>query len=295
MLDHDLRDQVPVLFLRLRRAVLELGVPLVDLAPVAHALSAARGRRRAHACPANRSPRPCTTRSRACHRGPHRSGRRDRRARQPRGVGRRRSSAPRPSSPGVHDVRFLSALRRGNVHGALDAGLAPGFLPGRVDARRGPRLVHRALGRAFPPSAASTPRASCAPRPTARSACSCSLGADPDQRLPRRDARAPRASTRSTRSSRSTASSRSRRNAPTCSCRARSGARRPAPSPTSKAGCSGSGARSRPRAPRWTTGGSRPSSRSRLGRDLDLATVDEVTDEIARVAPAFAGVDRRAR
>jgi NADH-quinone oxidoreductase subunit G len=33
----------------------------------------------------------------------------------------------------VHpDVRFLSALRRGNVHGALDMGLAPGLLPGRT-------------------------------------------------------------------------------------------------------------------------------------------------------------------
>jgi NADH-quinone oxidoreductase subunit G len=35
-------------------------------------------------------------------------------------------------------VRFLSALRRGNVHGALDMGLAPGLLPGRTalaDAR----------------------------------------------------------------------------------------------------------------------------------------------------------------
>src|SRR3954454_24036238 len=40
LLDQDLRDEVPVLFLRLRRAMLELGVPLVDLAPVAHALSA---------------------------------------------------------------------------------------------------------------------------------------------------------------------------------------------------------------------------------------------------------------
>ena len=29
-------------------------------------------------------------------------------------------------------TRFLSALRRSNVHGALDLGLAPGFLPGRV-------------------------------------------------------------------------------------------------------------------------------------------------------------------
>ncbi|HEU5084835.1 MAG TPA: NADH-quinone oxidoreductase subunit NuoG [Acidimicrobiales bacterium] len=36
------------------------------------------------------------------------------------------------------EARFLSGLRRGNVHGALDAGLAPGLLPGRVsldDAR----------------------------------------------------------------------------------------------------------------------------------------------------------------
>ncbi|MFN2504578.1 MAG: NADH-quinone oxidoreductase subunit NuoG [Acidimicrobiales bacterium] len=29
-------------------------------------------------------------------------------------------------------VRFLTALRRGNVHGALDMGLSPGILPGRV-------------------------------------------------------------------------------------------------------------------------------------------------------------------
>src|SRR5262249_26789954 len=36
------------------------------------------------------------------------------------------------------DARFLVALRRGNVRGALDLGLAPGFLPGRVtvDAAR---------------------------------------------------------------------------------------------------------------------------------------------------------------
>ena len=32
----------------------------------------------------------------------------------------------------VPGVRFLSALPRANVHGALDLGLAPGFLPGRV-------------------------------------------------------------------------------------------------------------------------------------------------------------------
>ena len=33
---------------------------------------------------------------------------------------------------GVAGARFLSALRRGNVHGALDMGLSPGLLPGRT-------------------------------------------------------------------------------------------------------------------------------------------------------------------
>jgi NADH-quinone oxidoreductase subunit G len=35
------------------------------------------------------------------------------------------------------DTRFLSALRRGNVHGALDMGLAPGLLPGRTGLDEG--------------------------------------------------------------------------------------------------------------------------------------------------------------
>jgi NADH-quinone oxidoreductase subunit G len=34
-------------------------------------------------------------------------------------------------------ARFLTALRRGNVHGALDMGLAPGILPGRVGQAAG--------------------------------------------------------------------------------------------------------------------------------------------------------------
>ena len=37
----------------------------------------------------------------------------------------------------LDDVAFLSALRRGNIHGALDAGLAPGLLPGRTTLEKG--------------------------------------------------------------------------------------------------------------------------------------------------------------
>ena len=38
---------------------------------------------------------------------------------------------------GIPGVAFLSALRRANVHGALDLGLAPGVLPGRVGLDEG--------------------------------------------------------------------------------------------------------------------------------------------------------------
>ena len=136
VLDQDLRDQVPVLFLRVRRAVLELGVPLVDLAPVAHPLSA-------HAAVVAR-----TVPGAAIAANVH-----DEITRVAAGrtgpvvviVGRGNLAATADSVVGaaaalaqVHDVSFLSALRRGNVHGALDAGLAPGFLPGRttLDAGR---------------------------------------------------------------------------------------------------------------------------------------------------------------
>jgi NADH-quinone oxidoreductase subunit G len=44
-------------------------------------------------------------------------------------------------------VRFLPALRRGNVHGALDAGLAPGILPGRVSLDAGREWFASAWGR----------------------------------------------------------------------------------------------------------------------------------------------------
>ncbi len=50
------------------------------------------------------------------------------------------------------EVRFLSALRRGNVHGALDMGLAPGLLPGSHDPRRRPaRGSASGAGRPCPP------------------------------------------------------------------------------------------------------------------------------------------------
>ena len=51
------------------------------------------------------------------------------------------------------EVRFLSALRRGNVHGALDMGLTPGLLPGRTALTAGASW-YRQAGWANVPSVA---------------------------------------------------------------------------------------------------------------------------------------------
>ena len=159
LLGVDAREQVPVLHLRLQRAVVELGVPLVDVgsrdsgltrhatavlrhepgAPtevVARLVDALGGRK---------------TRNRAADAVvdaiAERTG--------PVVVVIGRPSLAEPADATVHaasllsrvgGVRFLSALPRGNVHGALDLGLAPGFLPGRVTLDAGRRHVAEAWG-----------------------------------------------------------------------------------------------------------------------------------------------------
>ncbi len=46
----------------------------------------------------------------------------------------------------VPGMRFLSALRRANIHGALDMGLSPGMLPGRVSLEEGREAFTEAWG-----------------------------------------------------------------------------------------------------------------------------------------------------
>jgi NADH-quinone oxidoreductase subunit G len=136
VLGPDLTEELPVLFLRVKRAAETLGVPLVDLAPVEHGLS------RYATVP--KRPLPGATLG-AAELDAIAHARGDRPGPVVVVLGRRslaestdatvRSAAALAALP---DVRFLSGLRRGNVHGALDAGLTPGFLPGRVqlDAAR---------------------------------------------------------------------------------------------------------------------------------------------------------------
>jgi NADH-quinone oxidoreductase subunit G len=158
LLGPDLKEELAVLHLRLRRAAVELRVPVIEVAAAStgmteHAIAVRHLPGEAHLA---------VQRVLAAMAGPQ-AGSGPSGSETPDDVAvasaaealRKAADAPggivvvlgRPSlaeSPaatvaaaaalanlGPH-VRFLSALRRGNVHGALDMGLAPGLLPGRV-------------------------------------------------------------------------------------------------------------------------------------------------------------------
>ena len=200
----------------------------------------------------------------------------------------------------VPGVLFLSALRRGNVHGAIDAGLAPGFLPGPGVARRGSRVVRVARGaRACRGARGSTRAGSSKPRAAGKIEVLVIFGSDPVADFPDADLARTRHRRREEDRSRSAAFLTGPRSAPTSCCPARFGARRRAASTNLEGRVQRVGRKVAPEGTAmddWRIAGELA---LRLGADFDLATVDEVTDEIARVAPALAGVDaallRRAR
>jgi NADH-quinone oxidoreductase subunit G len=143
LLGSQLEDEVPVLALRVRRAVLELGVPLVDCAPLEHKLSP-HARVVARCMPGESLPAHVVGEINDVREG------RDGplvvivgRGNVAAGPDATVAAAARLASP---NTRFLSALRRSNVHGALDAGLAPGFLPGRVALDAGRDALTRVWG-----------------------------------------------------------------------------------------------------------------------------------------------------
>ncbi len=197
----------------------------------------------------------------------------------------------------VPDVRFLSALSRANVHGALDLGLSPGFLPGRVtldagyehfDAAWGGVPELRGLDAAGIIRAAADgkiealvlvdadPLADFPDRSLARTAlANCnvviSVGAFGDAAAIRADIVLPTTLWGEHPGTTSNLEGRVQRLGRTVS-------------PVSTA------------LPTWRVAAELA---LRFGVDFDLETVEEIQDEIARVAPAFAGVDaallRRAR
>jgi NADH-quinone oxidoreductase subunit G len=162
LLAPDLREEMPILYLRLRHAAVEGHLPLVELGPVPTALAqharaslsyrpgeAAFAARALIADESGSAPPAALDAEQLAE------------ARSVLGQAAGAGTAPgegivivlgRPSlaesAEGIADAasmmaaawpgaRFLPVLRRANVHGALDMGLAPGLLPGRVTLESG--------------------------------------------------------------------------------------------------------------------------------------------------------------
>jgi NADH-quinone oxidoreductase subunit G len=148
LLAPDLKEELPVLFLRLRHAIVHDGVTVVELAPRRTSVSDLAAATLLHhpgaegevvaALLAGSSPRPVG--------GIEPEALAAVAARLAAGpvtvvLGRTNladsGAGVVAAAAAIHaahpEVRFLSALRRANVHGALDMGLTPGLLPGRVD------------------------------------------------------------------------------------------------------------------------------------------------------------------
>jgi NADH-quinone oxidoreductase subunit G len=164
LLAADPKEELPVAFLRLRRAVVDLGVPLVELTSVPTGLSrharvslhpapgevGVMARRLAEAVSMGSGSGDIRMDSAA-----HLLSAGDGQGNGPIVVVLGRANLAEPAASTVAaaaalarlpNVRFLSALRRGNVHGALDAGLAPGVLPGRVALDAGRSWFEAAWG-----------------------------------------------------------------------------------------------------------------------------------------------------
>ena len=310
LLGVDAREQVPVLHLRLQRAVVELGVPLVDVgsrdcgltrhatavlrhepgAPtevVARLVDALGGRK---------------TRNRAADAVvdaiAERTG--------PVVVVIGRPSLAEPADATVHaasllsrvgDVRFLSALPRGNVHGALDLGLAPGFLPGRVTLDAGRRHVAEVWGDV--PSAAGKGATDILRAAAAGEVrCLVLLGCDPLVDFP--DRTLARAALQKVErvicvgAFPSDGIEHADVVLPPTVWGEQQGTTTNLEGRVLRLGAAVS-----PEGATMEAWRIAAELAVRLGHDFDLETVEEVQDEIARVAPAFAGVDaallRRAR
>ncbi len=148
VLGPDVKEELPILFLRLRHAVKNDGVKLVELAStrtgLTDELAAASLRYRpGHALPVVRAllagdaddvvggVTPEAIRAAAALFDGGRLTVIVGRANLAES-GRSIAAAASAVHHTLPDVRFLSALRRANVHGALELGLSPGLLPGRV-------------------------------------------------------------------------------------------------------------------------------------------------------------------
>jgi NADH-quinone oxidoreductase subunit G len=304
LLGPDLKEELPVLHLRVRRAAVELGVPVIDFSVADPDLSAqtislrpapgeagAVAERLVNAVKSGAAG--------AGEAGPDAISRAAAVLREREGtvvvvLGRsslaERADATMRAAAALAElphVRFLSALRRGNVHGALEMGLAPGLLPGRVSLAAGRDAFTAAWG-AVPDEpgldATGILRAAAAGKIHALVLLGCDPLTDfPDRGLARDafdgvgtviavDAFLSESARRAGVVLPATLWGEKQGTVTNLEGRVQRLGRKVAPAGSAMGD--------------WRIAAELA---LRLGSDFDLEQVDEVTDEIARVAPAFAG------
>ena len=306
----DLKEEVPVLYLRARRAAAELGVPLIEITSAATGLTKYTAASLRHA-PGEQHD---TAAALVSAIGGTAAG--DNAVDAAAGalsgrsgqvvviVGRANLAEHADATVGavaklaeIDHAGFLVALRRSNVRGALDLGLAPGFLPGRVSLEAGRDWFEELWG-AVPSEPGLDALGILEAAADRRIGALVLLGADPLGDCPDADL-ATRGlagvgftiavDTFITPSNRAadvflpvTAWGEQDGTVTNLEGRVQRVTRTVTPEGTAM--------------PDWRIA---TELALRLREDFDLATAEEVQDEIARVAPAFAGVDaallRRAR
>lgn len=306
----DVKEELPVLYLRARRAAVELGVPLIEVTPAATGL-APYAAASVRTTPGEQGERVAAlaaalggagTDDAECAAAVAALAGRDGdlvviAGRGNLAEGTDATVAALAALARISGTRFLVALPRGNVRGALDLGLAPGFLPGRVTLEAGREWFEDAWG-TVPAETGLDAAGMLAAAAENRLETLVLLGADPHTDFPDRTL-ADRALTGAkcvialdtflTESSRRadvflpvTTWGEQDGSVTNLEGRVQRVARKVSPDGTAM--------------PDWRIAAELA---LRLREDFDLATAEEVQDEIGRVAPAFSGVDaallRRAR
>ncbi len=288
LLGPDVKEELPVLYLRLRRAAVDGKVPIIEVA------AGRTGMTRYASTVVPYVPPDSAAALRKALDG----GLRDLLGANPVVVLGRPSLAEPADGvvaaaallaelPGV---RFLSALRRGNVHGALEMGLAPGVLPGRVALEAGRDWFAEAWG-AVPEAPGLDTRGILAEAAEGRVGALVLLGADPLSDFPDRDL-----------AQRGLAGARFVIAVDTFRTDSNAGADLILPAamfaerPGTTTNLEGRVTRLGPKVtapdvawPDWMIAAELA---ARLGHDLGFTSLDGIWDEIERVAPAFAGVSR---
>ena len=304
LLAPDLKEELPVLFLRIRAAALAESTSIVELSPVTTALSTYAHARLSYlpgeATLLAEALLPGAEATEVVGVGPTELKKAKELLGDGSGVvvvlgrpslaesGDSIASAAAVLARALPGVRFLSALRRANVQGALDMGLAPGIAPGRTSIETANTRLRDAWGEQLPSGGRDT-TAILKAAVDGEISVLVLLGADPIEDFPDRDLAASALANVPTIISLATHFDASAQLSsivlPVAADGERSGTTTNLEGRVSRLA-----AKVTPPGVAWAPWIVASELAARLGGDLRADNLDSITDEIARVAPAYAGL-----